>query len=641
LPDDWDVVESWATDQPPYYDYFTSEKKDNSVNKIIGKEQPDSFWAGFPHRELPKRPTTRVNIKKLDELVKKHSMNWTLEENTKARRAIKSLKHGAPACQVKELPALRQKNAPSAYEHADKFTDAMRDWVAAGVVAGPFKSPPLPGFRANCLMAVARKSKVRPVVNLSSPKGTSFNDNIEPLSVMKVTMSSAAQFGQSVLAAGRGARMSKLDMKDAYKLVPARVEDFRLQGMEWQGRYFVDTQQIFGAATAAANFDVLASTMLNIVLSEFDSDRLQVHRTLDDAACVSPANSLGSRQFAAVYRRIADQLNIQLAPECPDNDKAFTDDTWGTVLGIVFNSETMCWRMPAHKVEQLLATAGDFIGAGWVSLEETQIMAGRVNHLAQMMPFLKAFRRPLNDLLGEFGEDEEILLRVRPELAADLKFIANAAITALHWLPIAAENGQPPTDAWRFVSDAAGGLGNDDWAGVASLGMTESEKGIWFVCRGSWPDAVYTAVDEKGARLASKMTTLEAVGLLLPLLTVPHVLAGYHVVLGVDNLGVVFGWRNGGCKGDRWASILIRALHIVAAFLNITVHVHHVPRLSSAAAVMADSLTRSSTATAEVWAQATGAQAHSAPAPLWRWLADPQDDWELGFKLVNHLKEKK
>jgi ABC-type Zn uptake system ZnuABC Zn-binding protein ZnuA len=86
---------------------------------------------------LPKKPTTKVNIKKLEELVKKHSINWTLEENTKAKRAIKSLKHRAPACQMKELPSLRQKNAPSAYEHADKFTDTMREWVAAGVVAGP------------------------------------------------------------------------------------------------------------------------------------------------------------------------------------------------------------------------------------------------------------------------------------------------------------------------------------------------------------------------------------------------------------------------------------------------------------------------------------------------------------------------
>jgi hypothetical protein len=125
------------------------------------------------------------------------------------------------------LPATQQKNALSAYEHADKFTEAISEWVTARVIAGPFKEPPLADFTANCLMAVAKKNKVRPVVNLSSPKGASFNDNKDEAAVMKVTMSSTAQFGQSILAAGPGARMSKLDMKDAYKLVPAKTSDFR------------------------------------------------------------------------------------------------------------------------------------------------------------------------------------------------------------------------------------------------------------------------------------------------------------------------------------------------------------------------------------------------------------------------------
>jgi hypothetical protein len=184
-----------------------------------------------------------------------------------------------------------------------------------------------------------------------------------------------------------------------------------------------------------------------------------------------------------------------------------------------------------------------------------------------------------------------------------------------------------------FVSDATGGLGSDEWASV-----TQSNKGIWYLCRGIWPESVYRARDEKGARLVSKMTTLEATRLLLPLLMVPGVIAGQHVVLGVDNLGVVNGWQNGGCKGDRWASVLIRALHIVAAYLNITVHVHHVQRLSLAAAVMADSLTGLSTATAEVWAKTTGASIFTALELLWRWLADPTDNWNLGFELVHYLK---
>jgi hypothetical protein len=294
--------------------------------------------------------------------------------------------------------------------------------------------------------------------------------------------------------------------------------------------------------------------------------------------------------------------------------------------------------MPAHKVQELLEATGNFIAAGMVSLEDTQKIAGRVNHLSQMLPFLKAFRRLLNDLLGEFGEDENILLPVSDDLAADLKVVANAAVTARDWLPIPEEVTPPPSNAWHFVSDAAGGLSSDEWAGVASVGLTESGKGIWFLARGIWPAAVYAAVDEKGARLASKMTTLETLGLLLPLLSVPKLLAGQHVVLGVDNIGVVFGWQNGGCKGDRWASMLIRALHIVASFLGCTVHVTHVPRLSTAAAVMADSLTRSSTATADIWAQTAGAATYGPPAALWEWLSEPTDDWHLGFKLINNLK---
>jgi hypothetical protein len=198
----------------------------------------------------------------------------------------------------------------------------------------------------------------------------------------------------------------------------------------------------------------------------------------------------------------------------------------------------------------------------------------------------------------------------------------------------------PPAGALQFVSDAAVGLGKDEWAGVASLGLTSNGNGIWYLGRGSWPASVYTGKDEHRAHLASEMTTLETIGLLIPFLTVLNRLAGCHVVLGVDNLRVVFGWVNCGVKGHTWASVLIRALHVVASYLACTVYVQHVPRQSSAASVMADSLTRSSTATAAVWVQATGAEVHVEPHALWEWLSAPSKDWMLGFRLVNELKKR-
>jgi hypothetical protein len=86
------------------------------------------------------------------------------------------------------------------------------------------------------------------------------------------------------------------------------------------------------------------------------------------------------------------------------------------------------------------------------------------------------------------------------------------------------------------------------------------------------------ATDSKGSHYGSKMVTLECVGLLLPFLCIPERLSGKDVVFHVDNIAVVYGWQNGASKIDEEASILLRGLHLMAAFLGATVHVMHEPR---------------------------------------------------------------
>jgi hypothetical protein len=117
------------------------------------------------------------------------------------------------------------------------------------------------------------------------------------------------------------------------------------------------------------------------------------------------------------------------------------------------------------------------------------------------------------------------------------------------------------------------------------------------MCRGKWPDSIYWHMDEKGASLAAKMTTLELIGLFLPLMTILDTVRGKNIVLGVDNVSIVFAWENGSVGGDMYASALIRALSITAAYLECRVFVKHIPRLTLLSTYMADSLTRQSTAT--------------------------------------------
>ena len=125
-------------------------------------------------------------------------------------------------------------------------------------MAGPFEAPPLSNFRGNPLMAVDQGENIRPVLNVSLPENASFNDNINFFEMEKVSMSTARRFGFSLCEAGYFVKMSKFDLVDAYKIIPAPLNDIRLQGFCWLQKYFVELKQIFGAKTAVANFDIFA-----------------------------------------------------------------------------------------------------------------------------------------------------------------------------------------------------------------------------------------------------------------------------------------------------------------------------------------------------------------------------------------------
>ena len=48
-------------------------------------------------------------------------------------------------------------------------------------------------FRSNMLKVVVQRGKTRPVINVSAPRGASFNDNIKESAMERVEMSSAAR----------------------------------------------------------------------------------------------------------------------------------------------------------------------------------------------------------------------------------------------------------------------------------------------------------------------------------------------------------------------------------------------------------------------------------------------------------------
>jgi len=145
------------------------------------------------------------------------------------------------------------------------------------------------------------------------------------------------------------------------------------------------------------------------------------------------------------------------------------------------------------------------------------------------------------------------------------------------------------------------------------------------------------ARDENGVYFGFKSTTLEAVGLLLPFLTIPHLLRAKSVILEVDNAAVVRGWHTRSVKNDAAASTIIRAVHVLATFLACTVSVRQVPRRSTAAADLADRLSRRSTTRGRHRRLIRGAQQPAVTGALLRWLAKPALDWEFWRPLLSDV----
>jgi hypothetical protein len=265
-----------------------------------------------------------------------------------------------------------------------------------------------------------------------------------------------------------------------------------------------------------------------------------------------------------------------------------------------------------------------------------------------MCPFLRGFRHNLQQFLTDFEEDE-YTRRVLPlQAVRDLHVWAAAVADTQHSLPIPHRLTRPSLNAITFVSDAAGAqfirqgdyfipYCTDKYRGAASL--SENESGIWFCARVAWPEHfLLHARDGKNHAYGCKSSTLEAVGVLLPFICCPAAIAGMEVVLHTDNEAVVHGWNSRKVKNDTTASILVRAIHILSFYLGCTVTVEHLPRNSTTLAKLADHLSRSST-TGETQEDAIkNASSLPIPGALLHWLQHPTEDWNLPYRLLDHVK---
>ena len=81
----------------------------------------------------------------------------------------------------------------------------------------------------------------------SSPEDQSLNDTINSADVPYIPMASPRDMADLLVEFSSMAHLSKLDHQAAFKLVPVRSSMMKLQGFHFMGKYFVETQLVFGS----------------------------------------------------------------------------------------------------------------------------------------------------------------------------------------------------------------------------------------------------------------------------------------------------------------------------------------------------------------------------------------------------------
>lgn len=155
--------------------------------------------------------------------------------------------------------ALSCKNLVSATEHQNHLLAKIQKEIQLGRILGPLKQSPISNLHCSPVGVVPKKQGGwRMIINLSSPAGRSVNNFIDPQECT-VKYSSFDEAVQMIQNLGPNALIGKMDVSNAFRLLPVRPQDFSLFGFKFMGNYYIDKCLPMGCSIPCALFEKFSS----------------------------------------------------------------------------------------------------------------------------------------------------------------------------------------------------------------------------------------------------------------------------------------------------------------------------------------------------------------------------------------------
>ena len=452
------------------------------------------------------------------------------------------------------------KNLKSVLQNPDAAIKKVENEIVLGRIAGPFESRPISNLRCSPIGLVPKKtSGWRLITHLSYPPSNSVNDFIDE-NLTSVQYSSFDNAVSIVQKLGKNAKIGKMDIKSAFRLLPVYPGDFDLLGFKIGNKYYIDKCMPMGCSISCATFEHFSTFLHWLVKEKHGSKNLDHY--LDDFFFAGK-NDTECLSLMSEFKNMCKQLGVPIADEKTEGPVTLME-----YLGLSIDTETLTVKIPKEKINELLSKINQAAFSKKITLKQLQSLCGSLAFCSRALPSGRAFSRRLY-LATAKAKKPHHFIRITKDVYEDLMM-------------------------WKLFIENFNGTSYilDDWISNFDLKLyTDSaggaSRGCGAYCQNKW---VYLQwpLEWVNSEILKDITFLEIIPIALAIFLWYKLFHKKRIIFYIDNLAVVSILNSKTSKSAR-VMVLLRFIVYWSLVGNLNFKAVHI---SSSKNVLADCLSR-------------------------------------------------
>ena len=223
--------------------------------------------------------------------------------------------------------------------------------------------------------------KWRLIVDLSSPQGSSVNDYIDQ-QLSSLTYVSVDDAALHIWQSGPGTLLAKLDVSEAYRIIPIHPRDRFLLGMQWNNKLYIDCCLPFGLRSAPKIFNAVADAFEWIIVHQGENVVEFVIHYLDDFLFAGRADAPSCKESLDLALMLCKELGIPVMPE-----KVAGPTTLLDFLGLLIDTIKMEISLPEDKLLRLKSLLSSWLCRKSCTKRQLQSLIGHLHHASKSLSY--------------------------------------------------------------------------------------------------------------------------------------------------------------------------------------------------------------------------------------------------------------